>query len=89
MHRKKPITSVVREKEMAKKRGQALPIKSRAKRAVKQAMAAAEANSSPQEAAARVRAAMSALDKAARKGVMHRRTAARKKSRIAKRLKAS
>ncbi len=88
MHRKKPITSVVREREMAKKRRRSLPIKSRTKRAVKQALAAAGAQGQGKQAQELSRAAASALDRAAHKGVMHPRTAARKKSRLARRLKA-
>ncbi len=42
-----------------------------------------------EEAAARLRAAFKALDKAASKGVIHKNTAARKKARLAKKLAAS
>ncbi|MBF8378240.1 30S ribosomal protein S20 [Alicyclobacillus mali] len=41
-----------------------------------------------EEAQARLRTALRALDKAVTKGVIHRNTAARKKSRLAKRLNA-
>ncbi len=41
---------------------------------------------SPSDAAESVRAAMSALDVATRKGVIHRNQSSRKKSRLAKRL---
>ena len=88
MHRKKPITSVIRDKEIAKKRRENLPTRTRAKRAVRQALAAAEAASSAEQAEEGSRAAASALDRAARKGVLHRRAAARKKSRLMRRLRA-
>jgi len=88
LHRKKPITSVIRDKEIAKKRRENLPTRTRAKRAVRQALAAAEAASSAEQAEEGSRAAASALDRAARKGVLHRRAAARKKSRLMRRLRA-
>jgi small subunit ribosomal protein S20 len=50
---------------------------------VKRVAVAAEAGS-PEEAAEAQRRAQSALDVAARKGVIHKRTAARKKSRLAR-----
>lgn len=51
---------------------------------VKSAVAAAEAGADDQAVA--LRKAMSKIDKAAAKGVIHRNAAARRKSRLAKRL---
>ena len=73
---------------MARKRRRSLPIKSRTKRALKQAALPPEEQGGQQDAQERFRAAASALDRAAQKGVLHRRTAARKKSRLARRLRA-
>lgn len=53
--------------------------------AIKTAVKKARAEISP----ASVAAAMQALDRGARKGLIHRNAAARKKSRLAKRLKAA
>lgn len=87
MHRKKPITSVIREKQVAKRHKHNQPLRTKAKHAVKVALEAVEGGGSAEERAAQVGEAVSALDRAARKGVMHRRAAARKKSRLARRLK--
>lgn len=59
--------------------------KSAARTFVKQARTSIQGNSD--EAAARVEAAISALDRAARKGVIHRNNAARRKSRLVKLLR--
>jgi small subunit ribosomal protein S20 len=48
----------------------------------------ATSQSSAQDTAARLNSAKSKIDKAAKKGVLHKRTAARKISRLAKRVNA-
>ena len=58
-------------------------IKSNLKTVTKQANAAIEAGAEHRDAA--IRAAVSAIDKAKSKGVLHKNTAARKISRMAKR----
>ncbi len=58
-------------------------IKSNLKTVVKKADAAIAANAD--DKAVKVKAAVSAIDKAQRKGVLHKNTAARKISRMAKR----
>ena len=60
-------------------------IKSRAKTAVKKVYAAAESGNAA-EARQAFKGASSSIDKAASKGVFHKNTAARKKSRLAKAL---
>ena len=57
----------------------------RARTAVKKARALIDGGN-PEEALQAVRAAASALDTAAAKGIIHKNNAARRKSRIAKRL---
>jgi small subunit ribosomal protein S20 len=61
-------------------------VKSIAKTAVNRARQAIDAG---EDAEAAVRAAVSELDRAAKKGVIHRNNAARRKSRLMKRLNAS
>jgi small subunit ribosomal protein S20 len=60
------------------------PIRTRARNAVKVARLTIEAN--PDEAQKAVVAAVSALDRAAAKGVIHKNAAARRKSRLMRRL---
>jgi small subunit ribosomal protein S20 len=62
-------------------------VKSATRTYVKKARTAISANSADSHAA--VVAAISALDRAARKGVIHRNNAARRKSRLMKRLNAA
>ena len=57
--------------------------RSRARGAVKDARMAIAAGNA-QESAAKINAAASALDKAAEKGIIHKRNAARRKSRLMK-----
>lgn len=59
-------------------------VKSATKTAIKKALLAVDRP--PEERAALLCAAYRAIDVAARKGVLHKRAAARKKSRVAKRL---
>ncbi len=70
----------------ARKAAHNRPIRSGVRTAVTKARQAIPAGGDA--AAEAVRQAASALDKAAQKGVMHRNTAARKKSRLMKRLHA-
>ncbi|MDR2649557.1 MAG: 30S ribosomal protein S20 [Clostridiales bacterium] len=72
-----------RIKVIAKKTLRNKMIKSSAKTAIKKVVAAVESGSKDTVLAA-YRNAASAIDKAATKGVYHRNTAARKKSRLAK-----
>jgi len=88
LHRKKPITSAVRVKHIAKRRQINLPLRTRTKRVVRQAAAIIEEAEAPEQAQNALRQAASVLDRAAQKGIIHRRTAARKKSRLARRLRA-
>ena len=53
---------------------------------VRKAVETVDADGAGEASAEAVRAASAALDKAASKGVIHKNTAARKKSRLAKRL---
>ncbi len=60
-------------------------VRTRARSAVKEARSAIESGS-PEEKAKAIQAAYSALDRAASKGTIHKRNAARRKSRLMKRL---
>lgn len=62
-------------------------VRTSSRTAVKRAVAAIAAE--PAEAAATVGTAISALDRAATKGIIHKNNAARRKSRLAKRLNAA
>ncbi len=74
-----------RHRQSLKRRERNRAVRSTTRTAVKRAVAAAEAG--PQdEAAEAYRSAQRAIDVAARKGVMHKRAAARKKSRLARRV---
>jgi len=70
-----------------KKHERNVAVKSTARTFVKKARAAIAAN--PAESQVDVLAAISALDKAAKKGVLHRNNAARRKSRLMKRYRAA
>ncbi len=63
------------------------PFRTRAARAVREAREAIEAGES--DAADRVRDAQAALDRAARRNIIHPNAAARRKSRLVKSLKAA
>lgn len=63
-------------------------VRSSSRTAVKKALIAIAA-AEPEEATTAVGKALSGLDRAATKGVIHRNNAARRKSRLAKRLNAS
>ena len=60
-------------------------IRTRARRTLKDARASI-ASGSPEEKAKAIQAAYSALDRAATKGVIHKRNAARRKSRLMRQL---
>jgi len=71
-----------------KRRGRNLNVRSRVKSAVRKARVASAAGD-PVVASEMTRQACRLLDKAASKGAIHKRQAARRKSRIARRLKES
>ena len=62
------------------------PISSKAKTLLKNATELIEENKQPEEIKKGYKEAISALDKASQKGVMHKNNVARKKSRLAKKL---
>jgi len=72
-----------RQSEQRRDRNRA--VRSTTRTAVKKAVVAVEAGP-PEEASEAYRRAQHAIDIAARKGVIHKRAAARKKSRLARRL---
>ena len=74
-------------RQAARRRAINKPIRTRARSAVKEARAAIETN--PEEALEAVIKAVSALDRAAAKGVIHKNAAARRKSRLMRRLNAA
>jgi len=72
-----------RHRQSLERRERNRAVRSETRTVVKKAVVAAEAGP-PEEAAEAQRRAQSAVDVAARKGVIHKRTAARKKSRLAR-----
>jgi small subunit ribosomal protein S20 len=70
----------------ARRRIQNQPIRTGAKSAVKKAVIAVAQNAAAESTSAAVVAAISALDVAASKGIIHRNNAARRKSRLMARL---
>ena len=62
------------------------PISSKAKTLLRNAIELIEENKDPEEIKKGYKEAISALDKASQKGVMHKNNVARKKSRLAKKL---
>ena len=62
------------------------PISSKAKTLLRNAIELIEENKDPEEIKKSYKEAISALDKASQKGVMHKNNVARKKSRLAKKL---
>lgn len=58
------------------------------KAAIRGAIKAAQSEKDPEKKSANLKAATSALDRAARKGVIHRKKAARIKSKLAKKVNA-
>ena len=75
-----------RQNEVRRLRNKA--VKTRIKNVVKEVRTAA-AGQSESDPAAELKIAQSAIDKAAKKGVIHARTAARKASRLAKKVNAA
>jgi len=62
------------------------PISSKAKTLLKNTIELIEENKEPEEIQLSYKKAISALDKASQKGVLHKNNVARKKSRLAKKL---
>ena len=62
------------------------PISSKAKTLLKNAIELIEENKDPEEIKKSYKEAISALDKATQKGVLHKNNVARKKSRLSKKL---
>lgn len=81
-------SALKRAKQSETKRLRNKAVKTRVKHLVKNVHAAVDGDS-PETASAQLNAARSAIDKAAKKGVIHKRTAARKISRLSKRVNAS
>lgn len=80
------IKSSIRSvKTDAERRARNLPVKSAIKTATRKVSEGAQAGNQ-EEAKALLTKASSLIDKAASKGVLHKNTAARKKSRLAKRV---
>lgn len=75
-------SAIKREKIAAKRHARNVAVKSSTRTFVKKARATITAN--PGEAMADIIAAISALDRAAKKGVIHRNNASRRKSRLMK-----
>lgn len=73
-------------RKTARRRVRSRVVRTSTRTHVKRAVQAAE--SGEQESADLLRAALSALDKAAAKGVIHKNAAARRKSRLVKKIKA-
>jgi len=78
-------SAIKRIRSSKRKQTRNLSARTRARGAVKDARAALESNNTQEQAQA-IQAAYSALDKAAAKGVIHKRNAARRKSRLMKQL---
>jgi small subunit ribosomal protein S20 len=74
-----------RQRQSERRRERNRTVRSATRTAVKRAVVAAEAGP-PEEAGEAYRRAQQAIDVAARKGVLHKRAAARKKSRLARRV---
>ena len=80
-------SQIKRNKQNEVRRLRNKAVRSELKTRVKTAVSAAAA--SPEEAAPAVRTAQQRLDKAAEKGIIHKNQAARRKSRLMKRINAS
>jgi small subunit ribosomal protein S20 len=74
-----------RHRQSVRRRDRNRAVRSTTRTAVKRAVVAVEAGQ-PEEASEAYRRAQQAIDVAARKGVIHKRAAARKKSRLARRV---
>ncbi|MEZ5177066.1 MAG: 30S ribosomal protein S20 [Acidimicrobiales bacterium] len=80
-------SQIKRNRQNEKRRLANKSVRSELRTRVKSAVAAAETGAENAEAAASI--AMKRIDKAATKGVIHKNAAARRKSRLAKRLNAT
>lgn len=80
-------SSIKRARQNVKRRARNRMVRSRVRTFVKKASAAIESGDKD-EATQAVRQAVSELDRAVKKGVFHRNNAARRKSRLMKRLNA-
>ena len=81
-------SALKRAKQSETKRLRNKAVKTRVKHLVKKVHQAVDSDS-PEMASAQLNDARAAIDKAAKKGVIHKRTAARKISRLSKRVNAS
>ena len=81
-------SALKRAKQSETKRLRNKAVKTRVKHLVKMVHQAADGDS-PEAALAQLNTARSAIDNAAQKGVIHKKTASRKISRLAKRVNAS
>jgi small subunit ribosomal protein S20 len=81
-------SAIKRIRQNAKRRVYNRMYRSRARTFVKKARAAIESAKSQNDAVEATKAALIELDKAATKGVIHKRNAARRKSRLMKQLNA-
>ena len=79
-------SAIKRMKQSEQRRLRNRAVRSRVRGAVKAARTALDAQPPSAEAQAAVRAAMRTLDRAVSQGVIHRNTAARKKSQLARTL---
>ncbi|MFP4194408.1 MAG: 30S ribosomal protein S20 [Desulfobacterales bacterium] len=75
-------SALKRIKQNSKRRMRNKMVKTRVKTSVKKALSAVEKND---DAAGELKKAQSVIDKAAKKGVLHRKTAARKIARLSRR----
>ena len=78
-------SAIKRIRSSKRKQVRNLAVRTRARSAVRDAREKI-GSANPEEAAQAIREAYSALDRAAQKGVLHKRNAARRKSRLMKRL---
>ena len=78
-------SAIKRIRSSKRKQARNLAVRTRARSAVREAREAI-GSAKPEEAAQAIREAYSTLDRAAQKGVLHKRNAARRKSRLMKRL---
>ena len=79
-------SALKRMRQNAKRRAYNRSYRSRARTFVKKARTAIETSKTPQTAIEATRAALSELDRIASKGIIHKRNAARRKSRLMQRL---
>ena len=79
-------SQIKRNKQNEKRRLRNRTYRGKARIAVREARSTMESSTTAEETKAAVLAAVSALDKAAEKGVIHKNNAARRKGRLMKRL---